>query len=152
MRTSRINITTKHPLLYRAAVDAAAQAETAALRAGISGRLVELVKIRVSQINGCAFCLRAHTTDALKKGESVERIAVLPAWRETTYFDETEKAALGLAEMVTEIGSLEGREAYAKTVAALAEDQVSAVAWVAVAMNTFNRIAVTSGYDVGPVR
>ncbi|MGP3918477.1 carboxymuconolactone decarboxylase family protein [Nonomuraea sp. 10N515B] len=64
--------------------------------------LVELVKIRTSQINGCAFCLRMHTRDALKKGESTDRLAVLPAWAETGYFSEFERAALRLAEAVAD--------------------------------------------------
>ncbi|GCA96890.1 carboxymuconolactone decarboxylase family protein [Mycolicibacterium sp. NCC-Tsukiji] len=70
---------------------------------GLDHKLVELIKIRVPQINGCPFCLRMHTRDALKLGESTDRIAVLPAWAETGYFSETDRAALGLAESITRV-------------------------------------------------
>lgn len=67
------------------------------------------MKIRISQLNGCAFCLRMHTRDALAKGESTDRLAVLPAWWESQYFSDTEKAALALAEQATELGVPEQR-------------------------------------------
>ena len=60
--------------------------------AGLAPLLVELLRIRTSQINGCAFCLRMHTRDALKKGENPDRIAVLPGWEETGYFSETDRS------------------------------------------------------------
>ncbi|PRC54737.1 alkylhydroperoxidase, partial [Mycobacterium sp. ITM-2017-0098] len=79
------------------------QAERAALEAGIDPLTVELVRIRASQLNGCGFCLRMHVRDALAKGESIDRIAVLPAWRETGYFSPAERAALAIAEEITHI-------------------------------------------------
>ena len=105
------------------------------------------MKIRVSQLNGCAFCLRAHTADALTRGETTERISLLPAWRETSYFDEVERDALALAERVTAIG---GPATRAEHDTALSDAQVAAVAWVAITINTFNRIAITSHYKVAP--
>ncbi|MET7355824.1 carboxymuconolactone decarboxylase family protein [Streptomyces mirabilis] len=65
--------------------------------------MVELLRIRTSQINGCSFCLRMHTRDALKKGENPDRIAGLPAWAETGYFSETDRAALRLTEAITRV-------------------------------------------------
>jgi len=124
--------------------------DAAALDVGLSRLLVELVKIRVSQLNGCAFCLRWHTKDALAKGETTERLAVLPAWRETSYFDEVERGALGLAELVTQIGDSVVGERYDTAVAALTPDQVAAVAWVTIAINALNRVAITSHYTVEP--
>jgi AhpD family alkylhydroperoxidase len=112
--------------------------------------LVELLKIRVSQVNGCAFCLRAHTEEALTLGETTERLAVLQAWRKTDYFDDVERAALDLAERVTMVASHEGLPASTEASAPLTEAQVSATAWVAIALNAFNRIAITSGYPVAP--
>ena len=95
---ARTNIGTRHPDLYATIGTMAQLAEQAAMGEGLSPLLIELVKIRVSQINGCAYCLCIHTHDALEKGESPERLSVLPAWKETAYFDDQERAALALAE------------------------------------------------------
>ncbi|WP_330280884.1 carboxymuconolactone decarboxylase family protein [Streptomyces sp. NBC_00588] len=70
-------------------------------RSGSRPAPVELLRIRTSQINGCAFCLRMHTRDALKKGADPDRIAVLLAWEETGYFSETDRAAVRLTEAIT---------------------------------------------------
>jgi AhpD family alkylhydroperoxidase len=147
--TTRVNIGKQHPDNYKSLIalsNAAAQSATAA---GLDPLLVELVRIRTSQINGCAFCLRMHTRDALKKGESTDRIAVLPAWEETSYFTETERAALRLAESITNISAGHvSDEDYAASAISLTQEQISAVAWLATVMNAFNRVAVTSRYDV----
>lgn len=145
----RPNLGKQEPELYKAALAMAQQADAAALDAGLSGQLLELVKIRVSQLNGCAFCLRAHTHDALAKGETLDRLAVLPAWRETSYFSPVERQALALAEQVTRIGDAPDHEA-ADPEVPLTAPQAAAVAWVAIAINTFNRIAITSRYTVAP--
>lgn len=150
MPSFRTNITTHEPDLYKAAIAMAEQAEAAALDAGLSGRLVELVRIRVSQLNGCAFCLRAHTNDALAKNETPERLAVLPAWRETSYFSEIERDALALAEQVTRIADAPAPDAVGAASSPLTAAQAAAVAWVAITINTFNRIAITSHYAVKP--
>src|SRR3954464_10899544 len=71
---------------------------------GLEPKLLELVKIRVSQINGCAFCLDMHTKDARAEGETEQRIYALNAWRETPFFTDRERAALAWAEAVTRIG------------------------------------------------
>ncbi len=115
--------------------------------AGLDELLVELVKLRVSQLNGCAFCLRMHTQDALAKGETADRLAVLPAWCESQYFTEQEKAALGLAEEVTRLSVPENKN---WDNGSLNEQQISAVSWLAIVMNTWNRIAVRSHYPVEP--
>jgi len=147
MSVPRTNIAQQEPDLYKAAISMSREADAAALDSGLSARLVELVKIRVSQLNGCAFCLRAHTNDALAKGETVERISLLPAWRETFYFDQVEQDALALAERVTDIAS---SSAHQEVESALTPAQAAAVAWVAITLNTFNRIAITSRYVVAP--
>ena len=150
--TARTNISKQHPTMYKIAVEMAVQAEAAGLEAGLSAGLLELVKVRVSQLNGCAFCLRQHTKDALDKGEPMDRLAVLPAWRETSYFTEVERGVLSLSELVTRIGSEGARDQYEPAVEALTDEQVSAVSWLAIALNTFNRIAITSHYAVAPTR
>jgi len=147
----RTNIAKQHPDLYSLAGSFGSQADAAAHEAGLSPLLIELVKIRTSQINGCAFCLRLHTADAIKKGETVERLAVLSAWRETSYFTEAEMAALALSEYVTLISeSKHGSDPYEAAAQALTPAQISAITWVTLAINTFNRIALTSAYPVAP--
>lgn len=148
---SRTNIGEQHPVAYKTLIALSTQAEKDAAASGVDPLLVELIRIRTSQINGCAFCLRMHTRDSLKKGENPDRIAVLPAWAESAYFSETDRAALRLAEAITLVpdGHV-GDEAYAAAAEALTPEQVSAVSWLTIVMNAFNRVAITSRYHVGP--
>lgn len=91
--------------------------------------------------------MRGEPKDALKKGVSADKVAV-SAWRETAYFDDTEREALALAEQVTRIDlSIVGDRGPSEV---LTPAQSSAVAWVTIAINTFNRIAITSKYRVAP--
>jgi AhpD family alkylhydroperoxidase len=147
----RTNVGSRHPELYGTITTMAALAEKAALAEGLSPLLIELIKIRVSQINGCAYCLRIHTADSLAKGETQDRLSVLPAWRETRYFDEQERSALALAEYLTLVkDSHANRHMYEAAAEHLTPLQLSAVTWVAMAINTFNRIAISSSYRVAP--
>jgi len=130
--------------LHHASIDAAVDA-------GISTRVIELIKIRASQINGCAFCLRLHSADAIAAGESPDRLAVLPAWRETQYFTETEKAALRISEYVTDISTAElPEDVYAEINEALSPEQIAGVHWLAIVINAFNRVAISSHLVVAP--
>ncbi|MBT2522514.1 carboxymuconolactone decarboxylase family protein [Arthrobacter sp. ISL-28] len=150
---ARTNIGTRHPDLYATVGSMAQMSEQAALGEGISPLLIELIKIRVSQINGCAYCLRIHTADSQAKGETPERLSVLSAWKETKYFDGRERAALALAEYVTLIkDSHSNRGLYESAAGQLTAGQVSAVIWVAMAINAFNRIAISSSYKVAPAK
>jgi AhpD family alkylhydroperoxidase len=144
-----VTISEQDPASYKAALALSEAAEHSAAAAGLDPLLIELVKIRTSQINGRAFCPRTHTRDALKKGESPDRLAVLPAWAETGYFTETERAALLLAEAITLVskGHVSDQD-YASAAAVLPGKQVAAVAWLATAMNALNRVAITSRYKV----
>ncbi|MDO3401444.1 carboxymuconolactone decarboxylase family protein [Mycolicibacterium neoaurum] len=146
-----VNISKQFAEPYKTFAALDAQVKAAIEQAELPVQLAELVKIRVSQINGCAFCLRMHTRDALAAGESSDRLAVLPAWWESQYFTEQEQAALMLAERVTRIGD-EHRAAPALVdiEAALTAQQIAAVTWLVVVMNGWNRIAITSHYPVGP--
>jgi len=74
-------------------------------RAGIDPRLRELVRIRASQLNGCAYCIDMHSKDARAIGETEQRIYALPAWPETPYFSDRERAALAFTEAVTLLAS-----------------------------------------------
>lgn len=149
MNDQRVNIGKQHPASYKALIALSSEVEGAAAAAGLDPLLIELLKIRASQINGCAFCLRMHTRDALKKGENTDRIAVLPGWEETGYFSETERAALRLTEAVTCVSDGHvSDEDYNAAAAVLTEDQISAVSWLAILMSAFNRVAITSRYRV----
>ncbi|MFI5707154.1 carboxymuconolactone decarboxylase family protein [Kribbella sp. NPDC051620] len=149
MNTERVSIDKQHPAAYKALIALSVEAENGAAAAGIDPLLAELVRIRASQLNGCAFCLRMHTRDALKKGENPDRIAVLPAWEETGYFSETDRAALRLTEAITLVpdGHVSD-ENYDAAAAVLTADQISAVAWLVTVINAFNRVAITSRYPV----
>jgi AhpD family alkylhydroperoxidase len=136
-----------HPSPYRQVMKLDADVMAALEAAQLSPLLIELVRIRVSQINGCAFCLRLHTREAIAKGESADRLAVLGAWWESQYFTDQERAALALAEQVTSLAVPERRT---WDDGSLTEEQASAVAWLATVMNAWNRIAITSHYPVGP--
>ncbi len=136
----------EHPDVYKAMVALDGQAETAVEAAGLGPLLGELVKVRVSQLNGCAFCLRMHTRDAIERGETTDRLAVVAAWWESQYFTPQEQAALALAEDVTRL-PVPARD---RDLSALSDEQVSAVTWLVVVMNAWNRIAIASHYPVAP--
>ena len=136
-----------HPVAYRQLMKLDEDVAAALEAADVSPLLVELVKIRVSQINGCAFCLRMHTRSAVAQGETADRIAVLAAWWESGYFTAQERAALALAEQVTSLAVPDPRT---WDDGSLTEEQASAVAWLATVMNSWNRIAITSHYPVAP--
>ena len=142
-----VNLGKVHPTPYQQVLALSKEADEAIVRAGLDPKLGELVKIRVSQINGCAFCLRMHTRDAIAKGETTDRLAVLAAWWESQYFTEQERAALALAEDVTRL-PVPDRRAWDD--GSLSDEQISAISWLAIVMNTWNRIAIRSHYPVGP--
>ncbi|QXF80131.1 carboxymuconolactone decarboxylase family protein [Rhodococcus pyridinivorans] len=142
---AHINLGKQHPAAYKNVLALNKEVEEAVSQAGLDAKLAELVKIRTSQLNGCAFCLRMHTRDALEKGETTDRLAVVAAWWESQYFTDQERAALALAEEVTR--PMEpGRHEWDN--GALSDEQVSAVTWLAIVMNARNRIAVRSHYPV----
>jgi AhpD family alkylhydroperoxidase len=105
--------------------------------------VLDLVKIRASQINGCAFCLVMHTTDARKAGESDERMHLLNAWREAPVFTERERAALGWIEALTLVA--EGHvpdEVYEQARKHFSEKELVDLSAAAVAINGWNRVAI----------
>ncbi len=123
---------------------AAREAEKAAVAAGLDQKVLELVKIRASQLNGCAYCLDMHTTDALKLGEDVRRLNLVAAWRETELFSEQERAALELTEVLTRLSETRDLpdEVYDYATKVFTEDQYQAVVWVVMIINGYNRIVV----------
>ncbi|TQI94540.1 AhpD family alkylhydroperoxidase [Amycolatopsis cihanbeyliensis] len=118
----------------------------AAADAGLDQGLLELIKIRASQLNGCAFCLDVHARDARKAGESDRRIVLLAAWRETALYTEQERAALALTEAMTRLAQTQDvpDEVYEQATAVFTEQQYAAVGWAIALINTLNRLGVTS--------
>lgn len=148
---SHIFLDKHHPAVWRALNGLGLKAKEAMLEAGFDARLIELLNVRISQINGCAYCLDMHVADAIEGGESTQRLAVLPAWRDTEVFADYERAALAVAESVTvlpDAGTRELEEAHARE--HLTEEQYSAVSWLAIAMNAYNRVSITSQHPVRP--
>ena len=147
----RVNLSKAAPAAYKSLLTLNRQVLDQAASADLTPLAIELLKIRISQLNGCAFCLQMHTREALQHGESPDRLAVLPAWRETTYFTPQERAALALSEAITTVGETHvPDETYAAAAVDLSEAQIAAVAWLSVVMNSLNRLAITSRYPVGP--
>ncbi|GHK03951.1 carboxymuconolactone decarboxylase family protein [Streptomyces sp. NPDC003753] len=145
----RIFIDKQSPAAYQALVRTSEAVRAVAAEAGLDRTLVELVNLRVSQINGCAYCLNVHTNAALRAGETPQRLGVLAAWRDTELFTPDERAALALAEATTNPADTTRQEAaYGTAREVLTDDQISAVIWVAVTINAFNRVSVMSGHPV----
>ena len=112
--------------------------------AGIEKRLYELVKIRASQINGCAYCIDMHTKDARRAGETEQRIYALNAWRETPFFSDRERAALEWTEAVTRVADTHvPDEIYKQVTAQFDEQEIVALTFAVVVINVWNRLAVS---------
>jgi AhpD family alkylhydroperoxidase len=151
--TQRIFIDKQSPKAYHALVQTSEAVRATAADAGLDRTVVELINLRVSQINGCAYCLNVHTRAALRAGETAQRLGVLAAWRVTELFTPAERAALALAEATTEPTDAAAQEtAWAGARDVLTDDQISAVIWVAVTINAFNRVSIMSKHPVGAER
>ncbi|MFE1982006.1 carboxymuconolactone decarboxylase family protein [Streptomyces mirabilis] len=147
--TQRIFIDKQSPKAYHALVQASEAVRATAADAGLDRTVVELINLRVSQINGCAYCLNVHTRAALRAGETAQRLGVLAAWRDTELFTPAERAALALAEATTEPTDAAAQEtAWTGARDVLTDDQISAVIWVAITINAFNRVSIMSKHPV----
>jgi AhpD family alkylhydroperoxidase len=115
------------------------------VRANVATDLLELVKLRASIINGCAFCVDMHATDALAAGEHVRRVVAVAAWRESPLFSDRERVALELTDAVTRLGE-HGvpDDLWARTVAELGERPTADLLLAIATINVWNRIAVTT--------
>ncbi len=111
---------------------------------GLEKSLRELVKIRASQMNGCAYCLDMHTKDARLAGETEQRIYALNAWRETPFFSERERAALEWTEVVTRVGDTHVPDAvFDRTRQHFSESELVALTFAVIVINGWNRLAVS---------
>ncbi|WP_343695281.1 carboxymuconolactone decarboxylase family protein [Flavobacterium sp.] len=105
----------------------------------------ELIKIRASQINGCAYCINMHTADARKYGISEQRIYLISAWREADVYTEEEKAILALTEQVTVIGNHVSDEVYQNAANLFDEKYLAEIILAIITINSWNRLAITTG-------
>jgi AhpD family alkylhydroperoxidase len=139
---TRMNLYREIPDGYRAMT----ALEEAIVKSGLDARLLELVRTRVSQLNGCAFCLDMHQRDARSRGESQQRLDLLPAWREAPGFDARERAALALAEALTLVAGRGLESEIWNQAARLFEPrELSALVFAVASINAWNRLSIASG-------
>ncbi|WP_316522825.1 carboxymuconolactone decarboxylase family protein [Kitasatospora brasiliensis] len=139
--TARLDYARTAPKVFRAMI-----ALDAAAREGLDPALVELVQMRTSQLNGCAYCLDMHAKDARKAGETDERMHLLPVWPEAPagVYSERERAALALAEEIARIGGGVSDPVYARAAAHFAEAELAQLISVCFTINAWNRINVAT--------
>ncbi|PZU11572.1 carboxymuconolactone decarboxylase family protein [Sphingomonas sp.] len=110
---------------------------------GLEAELLELIKLRVSQINGCAFCLHMHSSDLIKLGVDPMKLHVLAAWRESGYYSARERAAFGWAEALTLVSQTHAPDSdYEALRAEFSEEEQVRLTYAIGAINTWNRLAV----------
>lgn len=141
----RLNIKDLEPAAYQAMYGL----ENYLKQTGLSKTHLQLLKIRASQINGCAYCINMHTREALAIGETNQRIFLLNAWRETGIFTDEEKAVLALCEEVTLISnSGVSDETYNKVLTHFDENYIAQLIMAIVTINTWNRLAVSTNREI----
>ena len=138
--TTRIKIDQTEPAGYKAILGLEKFIESTPL----TRTHKDLIKIRASQINGCAFCIDMHTKEARKSGETEQRIYALNAWRDTHFYTEEEKAILALTEEVTLINHHVSDDTYAKAASVLTETYLAQVILAIITINAWNRIGITT--------
>jgi AhpD family alkylhydroperoxidase len=113
---------------------------------GLEAELVELVKMRASQINGCSYCIDMHSKDARAQGESEQRLYALSAWREAPFFSNRERAALALIEAVTLIAEDHISQSIVDEAATLyTPEELTRLLYLIIEINSWNRLAITTG-------
>ena len=126
--------------------------ETQIQSSGLEQSLIELVKTRASQINGCAFCINMHTQDARKRGETEQRLYLLDAWREAPLYTDRERAALAWTEAVTLISETHAPEdVYNEVRAHFSEAETVNLTMLIATINSWNRLAIALR-SVPPIR
>ena len=116
-------------------------------RSGLPKRLIELVKMRASQINGCAYCLDVHSKDARKAGETEQRLYLLNAWRESPLFSPAERAALGWTEALTNVSQTRANDAdYEALRPHFSDKEIVDLTYLIGMINFWNRLAVGMRY------
>ncbi|MEO0402546.1 MAG: carboxymuconolactone decarboxylase family protein [Pseudomonadota bacterium] len=125
----------------------AQMAKAKSVMPSIGKKLRAVVELRVSQINGCAYCVDLHTVEARQAGETAQRLDCLTVWREVSFFDESEKTALAWAEAVTRVAD-EGapQHIYAALFDHFTEEQIVDLTLIIAQMNAWNRLAISFGH------
>ena len=130
--------------------EAMLQLEGAVRRSGLEPLLLELVKLRSSQLNGCAYCLDMHSKDARARGEDEQRLNVLAAWREAPFYSPRERAALGWCEALTLLPQTGAPDkVYAELEPQFSPEEIAALTFQIVTINGWNRLAVGLRTPVG---
>src|SRR6188472_365496 len=148
---ARINLMHVNPSVIHAMLGLERQVR----QAGFDSTLLDLVRMRASQINGCAYCLDMHSKDARANGETEQRLYGLDAWRETPYYSERERAALEWTEALTLVAdSRVPDDVYERVQAQFSEDEIVHLSLAIVAINGWNRLNVAArtvpgGYVAG---
>lgn len=138
--TPRMSIKGTEPRIY----DAMREADKQIKSFGLDAKLVGLIKVRASQINGCGYCINMHAKEARKAGETEQRLYAVSAWWETPFFTEEEQAVLKLTEAVTNIGHGVPDDVYNNALKILGPQKLAQVIFVIIAINGWNRIAVST--------
>jgi AhpD family alkylhydroperoxidase len=134
---------------FPAGVRALGQLEAAVRHSGLEPELLELVRIRASELNGCGFCLAMHHRDARAHGESQTRLDTVAGWREAPFYSKREQAALAWCEVLTQLSEKGAPDAdYDAVAAQFSEEEIAALTFAIVAINGWNRLAVGLGSDV----
>jgi len=135
----RLDFAKTHPASYQAMLDLQGRVNDS----GLEKPMMELVKIRASQINGCAFCLDMHTRDARMQGEREHRLHLLPAWREAPVYSQRERAALAWTEALTLVHATQvPDEVYEQARSQFSEEELVKLSLAVVAINGWNRLCV----------
>lgn len=144
--SERIQLSAELPGAYQDLVRLHQGVEKSAVDAGLDRALLELIKTRVSQINGCAFCTDMHARDARKLGVGERRIFLLPTWWETDLYTEQERAALRLADAMARLPVNQDvpDDVYAEATRVFSVEQYAVLGWACAVINAFNRLGVAS--------
>ena len=119
--------------------------DAAVAKTGLEAPLVELVRLRASQVNGCEYCVDMHSRDAREGGETEQRLYLLPVWRDTPYFTARERAALELTEAITRLADRPVTDELFATVAKeFTEVELAELMWIVTVINAWNRLGATA--------
>jgi AhpD family alkylhydroperoxidase len=119
--------------------------DSAARETRLEAPLLELVRLRASQLNGCAYCVDMHSRDAREGGETERRLYALPAWRETPFFTDRERAALELTEAMTRLAERPvGDDVYGRAVTQFSDVELAELIWAIAVINAWNRLGATA--------
>ncbi|WP_110588343.1 carboxymuconolactone decarboxylase family protein [Microbacterium suaedae] len=153
MSETRVHLSRSAMSAYRSLEAFSKEVGRIASEYGVDDRLRELVQLHCSQLNGCAYCMRVHVERAQRTGVTMDELGQIPVWRDSGVFSDRERAALELAEAYTFIHR-DGvsDEVYDRVGGILSEKEYVGVSWIAISINSFNRLAIAGRYPVPPLK